>query len=214
MWLSLSLSLSQGICQAPSRLSMCHLRRPACIAALPQTSWEQRTATSTCPSTAVNASLFTHNPLCLLFTAATWMTLNDCFVSLSLSLSLSLQPRTAPRAYCRACCWPCPWAWCCWRCWCSCCGSAARDRTGGGGRGKRRRRSVTMRYGTLRLWWSARLFDFSTSAGIKKKKCSNPVVKQKTSKTLFHVDNGFLQLTVPWAPRLILHHRTASQVLK
>ena len=41
--------------RAQSRSSMCPLRRRACIAARPPTSWEQRTATSTCPFTEVRA---------------------------------------------------------------------------------------------------------------------------------------------------------------
>lgn len=73
---------------------------------------------------------------------------------------VSPQPRTTLRASCRACCWACPCASCWWRCWCWCCGCTGRGRTAGGGRARRRRRSATTRYGTRRLWWSARLFDF------------------------------------------------------
>ena len=68
-------SVPQGNFQAPSRLSTCPLRRPACTAAPPPTSWERRTATSTCPSTAVRGCLFTHNPSLPLFSTATWVIL-------------------------------------------------------------------------------------------------------------------------------------------
>lgn len=78
----------------------------------------------------------------IILSAATWMILTTAWSS--------LQPPAVPQACCRACCWPCPWAWCCWHCWCLYCGSIARDRMGGGERGKKRRRTVTMRYGTLR----------------------------------------------------------------
>lgn len=77
LWLSL---LPQGICQALSKLSTCPLRHPACIAALPLTSWEQRTATSICPSTAVRAPLF------VLFTSYIYMILflmiKNCYIFL------------------------------------------------------------------------------------------------------------------------------------
>lgn len=57
------LPLSKVNCQALFKLSTCPLRPPACTAAPPLTPWEQRTATSTYPSTAVRSSLCTHNPL-------------------------------------------------------------------------------------------------------------------------------------------------------
>ena len=69
-------SVPQGKCQAPSRLSTCPLRRPACIAAPPPTCWERRTATSTCPSTAVSGCSFTHNPSLPPFSTATWVVCN------------------------------------------------------------------------------------------------------------------------------------------
>lgn len=84
----------------------------------------------------------------------------------------SPQPQAVPQACCRVCCWPCPCAWCYWRCWSWCCGSTAQDKTGGRGRGKKTTTtSVTTRYGTLRLWWSARLFNVSVLEKQKTSKC-------------------------------------------
>lgn len=57
------LPLSKVNCQALFKLSTCPLRPLACTDAPPLTPWEQRTATSTYPSTAVRSSLCTHNPL-------------------------------------------------------------------------------------------------------------------------------------------------------
>ncbi|XP_027888265.1 immunoglobulin superfamily member 11 isoform X5 [Xiphophorus couchianus] len=50
-------------CRAQSRLSTCRLRRPACIAARPPTSWERKTATSTWPFTTARVRFTTATPL-------------------------------------------------------------------------------------------------------------------------------------------------------
>ncbi|MEQ2199462.1 hypothetical protein XENOCAPTIV_029428, partial [Xenoophorus captivus] len=51
-------------CQAQSRSSTCRLRHPACIAARPPMSWEQKTVTSTWPFTTVRVCFNASNPLC------------------------------------------------------------------------------------------------------------------------------------------------------
>lgn len=143
---------SQGICRAPSRSQTCLLRRPACTAVPQQTSWELRTATSTCPSTAV--SIF-HPLLCSSASCCHW-------------LSSVPQPPAVPQECSRGRCSPYPCVWCCWHCWCWCCGSIELGRTGGGAEGgggeggraeRKRRTSATTRSNTLRRWWSALLFD-------------------------------------------------------
>ncbi|XP_061595775.1 immunoglobulin superfamily member 11 isoform X2 [Cololabis saira] len=56
--------LPQGRRQAPSRWSTCPLRRPACTAAPPPTSWEPRTATSTWPFTEPRTAPPAYCPAC------------------------------------------------------------------------------------------------------------------------------------------------------
>lgn len=147
------LPLSKVNYRALFKLSTCPLRPPACTDVPPLTPWEQRTATSTYPSTAVRSSLFTHNPL------------PEFLCPVIKRSCISAQPQTVPLVYCRVCCWPCLCACCCWLCWCSFCGSITQGRMGGWGRGEETRMSFITRYGTRRPWWNALLFDFSKTFG-------------------------------------------------